>query len=722
MKKIFSLLTAVLLVLALMAPVQGFAQEDKGLERAISTAKSLLNITGTYDDFNYSINNQEGKTIYYLSWNDSKNKLGNVSASIDSDGKISSYYYYKPYDGRSSISKIPTVSKADALEKANDFIKKVNPSIWSSIQYKESNAPMSVHDMNYEFYYVRVENGIPFTQNNVRVSVDCREGFIQSYSLNWIDGLTFPAASGVMPLERAKEAFTEKLGLKLVYKLSYDRDNQTPYLMYTNVYSGRSIDAVTGEVVYNNGIYYDGPMEKAAAMGATRDSAAKQENIVLTPEEKGAVENASSFLTQAKAEETGRRVLNLDSSYKLETINLYSMGMGKGNYAWNMYFNKEEKKDGSTIYQNASISIDAVTGEVLNFYRYVPYDANTPVKYDKNQSQKIAEDFIKSMQSAKLGEVEYTSWGEPEYRPLDETEKPRQYYFNFVRKAGNAYFLDNGFNISVDTTSGMVTNYSYTWYKGQLPPADKAITSARAHEILFDSVGIELQYIADYTNSRDAKVIMPPIERGLTPQIKLVYTHKPGKPSNIDANSGNLLDYAGKPYEEMVIAQYTDINGNAAENQIKILAQYGISLPGNTFKPNQAITQREFLYLLVKAMDPYVGFRPSGDSKDDEDLYNYLMNMGIVKEGEKSPASSVAKQDGVKFIIRALKYDKVGDIKGIYTLPFKDAKSIKSDLYGYVAIAYGLNIVKDTKGYFNPNSSLTRGDSAVVLYNLLNIN
>src|SRR5699024_7051043 len=107
--------------------------------------------------------------------------------------------------------------------------------------------------------------------------------------------------------------------------------------------------------------------------------------------------------------------------------------------------------------------------------------------------------------------------------------------------------------------------------------------------------------------------------------------------------------------------EYKDIDKSYAKDKIKILAQYGIALSGEEFKPNEKMIQKDFLYLLARANDPYL------EIKDPNvDLYNYLINMGILKENEKSPEKIVTKEEGIKYIIRALKYDKIADLTDIY--------------------------------------------------------
>jgi len=108
------------------------------------------------------------------------------------------------------------------------------------------------------------------------------------------------------------------------------------------------------------------------------------------------------------------------------------------------------------------------------------------------------------------------------------------------------------------------------------------------------------------------------------------------------------------------------------------------------------------------------------EDEEVERLYSYLIRQGIVKAEEKDPDADVSREDAVKFIIRALKYDKVADIKGIFVCDFNDADAINPDLIGYVAIASGLRIISgDVNGNFNPQKLLTRGQTAALIYNYL---
>lgn len=96
-----------------------------------------------------------------------------------------------------------------------------------------------------------------------------------------------------------------------------------------------------------------------------------------------------------------------------------------------------------------------------------------------------------------------------------------------------------------------------------------------------------------------------------------------------------------------------------------------------------------------------------------------LINAGIIKENEKAPERIVTKEEGIKYIIRALKYDKIADLTEIYKDLFKDTKDITPELKGYISIAYGLKIVEGYNGNLNPKAELNREDGANLIYNYL---
>lgn len=107
---------------------------------------------------------------------------------------------------------------------------------------------------------------------------------------------------------------------------------------------------------------------------------------------------------------------------------------------------------------------------------------------------------------------------------------------------------------------------------------------------------------------------------------------------------------------------FSDVSGHWAENEINFLASRGIisGYDDNTFRPNNAVTRAEFVKLIVK------GF----------------------------------------------------DLTATGTISFKDVYD--TDWFeSYVKTAAQLKIVEGYDGYFNPNSTITRQDAAVIIYRLV---
>lgn len=706
MRKLLSLTLSLLMVVTIIFPLHGFADYDKGLQEAITKAKELFSISEDYDKFDYHVNSYNGSTEFNLYWRDSNEKLGSINVTIDSLGNVRGYNTYKPYGGEYR-SKLAKVSKSHAKEKAIAFIQKVSPDVIGNIKCIDSNNPLNINSDSYGFKFIREENDVPFFNNSVVVSVDNMTGEVINYHLNWDYNFIFPTTDGILSIEDAKEIFKSDIGLELVYKFSYD-ENIKPYLVYTTLKNG-SIDAKSGEIIRNDYRYYYDDEYALKDKDSTENSA----KVSLSPEELKAIENMSDILSENEAMNIAKKFLDIDDSYTVIYSRLNSDWRNKGEYTWSFNFEKEEDEKQDYI----SISIDAKNSEVKSFNRYSSYEKTETVVYDRDGALDIAKKYVSSVQPDKYKNVEYTVWNETQIvEPLEDKYKPRNYTFKFVRVNDGGYVLDDGFNVTVDTVRGEIIRYNFSWYKEELPSTDSVISLEKAYDVLFNKIGLKLQYISDrpshyYENTEDKDI-----------EPKLVYSINNDIPLNIDPFSGKILDHTGKEYKKNVIEEYSDIDNSYAKSQIEVLAQYGISLPGDKFNPKENITQREFLYLISKTGNYYFSEKYSDSEEFDKVLYRILMNEGIIKESEVAPDSFVSRENAVKFVIRVLKYDKVAGIEGIFLVNFKDVDKISEGLKGYVAIAQGLKIIKGSNGYFYPDNNLTKEQGALVIYNLLNSN
>lgn len=684
-KKLSFVLALVMLITAI--PLVTFAQNyDKQLEEAIMKSKELFGITEKYDKFDYSVSTYNDKTVFYLNWYDSKNTIGSIDVTMTSDGVVTSYYKWDINSHRDRPM-LPKLSKKDGLDIAEKFIEKVSPEFKNKLKYIDNEEPLYVYSEGYNYSFIRVENDIPYYSNGIEVFVDNYSGEVTRYYVNWEMDLKFANTSGILSLDEVSSLYKEKIGLELIYKEKYNTDTMEYYLVYAPLNRNLNVDAKTGEVV--SGYEYYGITEDVAKEAT--DSGAGN----LSPAEVSAVEGIKGIMTKDEAEKIARDILEIDDKYSLSYNRLYRDS--EGSYYWYLNYTKED----GYAYTTASMSINAVNKEIISFNKYEPVPEDAKPKYNEKESLSIAERFIEKMAKDKKGFIELNETSTM-VRPLEDQ---KSYSFQFIRKLDNAYVQNNGIYIIVDAVNGKVTSYDLSWKEVEFPSQDNVIALDKAYNILFDEIGMELKYIVPYGNDTD--------RNNRKQEAILVYGLKADKPANIDANTGIILDYSGKPYEEVRIVSYNDIDSSYAKDKIIVLSQFGVALPGEEFRPKDKMIQRDFLYLLAKVDYPYI------DIDDAERLYELLINRGIIKDGEKAPEKIITKEEAIKYIIRALNYDKVAGLTGIFKDVFQDSKDISDELKGYVAIAYGLKIVEGSNGNLNPKAEIKREDGANLIYNYI---
>ena len=714
LKKI-TLVLAFIFIFSLAVPLQGFAAGmDKGLEDAIKIAKSKFAIPQSYE-FESSIGMEGTKKIYSLQWR-SKDTADNayISVRIDENGVIVGYSRYSQDDYKNA-GKLPKVDRREAKAKAEAFIEKIEPGLLKKLQYEEPVQTGGL-DASYNFAYYRVENNVPFYTDRVTVNVNRDTGELQDYNRQWTDKITFPAVKDVLPVGDAEAAYVKNIGLRLVYKYSYTDDVLKIFPAYVPVYdnAGYGIDASTGERIKLMPLYYGVLYDRAGAAFNESAKTAASGEVQLNPDEIKAVQEAAKLISLDEAEKIARNAefLKIPKDSKMQSYYLGRNWPDANEYVYNLYFVK--KADDTSLYDlNYNVSLNAGTGTITGFNIYSGKPDGTKLINDVDTAKKAADDFLAKYYPEYYKQLEYDKLASENNISNLKDGKSASYNFVYSRLVNGVLFPDNGVNVSYDNISGTINGFNLNWFGKDFPSVDKVIGTEAASQELFKSVGLGLEYNYEYKDNGKSTGEIPEGSK-----VVPVYSLKRNKPLMIDAYKERLLNSDGTPYEEPVKVNYTDIKGNAAENQIMVLAENGIYLEGTEFKPDSAITQLDFLTLLSKSLNYYIPFSPKKTDKEVDDLYARLQREGIVKADERAPEGAVTKEDAVKFIIRALKYDKVADIEGIYNCTLKDKDDVSPALVGYVTIAAGLGII-DGEGEFKPKADITRGESAIMIYNYL---
>ncbi|TCO77464.1 YcdB/YcdC domain-containing protein [Marinisporobacter balticus] len=703
MKKFVALLVMISLILGSVSPLYVFAENDQVLEKVIKLAKEKFYIPDNFTEFNYDVHMLDDKKVWNMHWHSKEDKDGSIEVSINDTGHIISYYSnrYKNYDEK----KLPKYSKEEGKKIADGFIKKVDANLFSQLKYEADQHNQIAEE--YGYHYVRMINNIPFYGNNVRTEVDSETGKVTSFYCNWNDVFSFPKPEKIISLEEAQKAFQEKLGLEMIYKYRYDEKAIKPYLVYTSKYKqDASIDAFTGEKVE---MKY--PIRYGRGGNAKEEVSSDGAAIELSPEELKAVKEASKLLSKEDAEKIARntKILELTKFFKLMNASLNRDWLIKKDFTWYLYFNKEKEENGESVVDYVNVGIDGITGKIKSFYLSDQYREDEKAVFDKETSKKEVEKFLAGFAKDQYIQTEYDK-DDYENADVEKTKKTRSYTFTYTRKVNNIPFRDNAITVGYNAVTGKIRSFDLRWFDVNFPSTKNIASLDQAYDKMFQDIGLELQY---KSSLEDARV---PYEKK-DGKIKLVYALNSGKPVIFDGRSLEILNYDGKPYKEQKDIAYRDIEGHDAQEAIQALAKYGIGFEEDTFKPDQKIVQKDFFRLFVKTLNYYASNR-----KEDEaikEMYDYLIREKIVKENEKSEEHFLTKEDSVKFMIRALKYDEVAKIEGIYKYPFKDIEQASKNLIGYITIANGLGIVKGNNDVFEPKKEMTRGEAAIMIYHYL---
>lgn len=688
MKKGIAVIMSLVMMILAFIPSISMAQENDGLEKAILNAKNKFNIGDEFKNFEYYKSNN-GKTIWNLNWSTEEKLSRRISVSIDNDGYIKSYR--KNDSNYNNETNINAISKDEAKKISDEFIKFIDPKLMNELKYIEEDNS-TIQSDSYYFNYVRLVNEVPFYDNGVRVVVNKQTKEVTDYNLNYDYNIKFKDANKVIGLDKAKQKYIEELGLKLVYRKGYDKDSK-PYLVYTTKYgSSYGIDALTGkkEKIDSNIVYYKNA-------DVSERSNVDKKDAGLSEEEIKAVNEVSKLITKENADKIAResKAVNMSSGYELKSYSLNKSYLDNSKCTWYLNYTSKDKELGSI-----SVSIDASTKEIKGFNKYLPYEAKLEAKYDKDYAKKEAQKFLSEFYSDKNDYLKYDESYDKFY-DIQENNKPKYYNFKFNRVVNGIEYENNYITIGYDAVQGSLNAFNIVWddIKFEKP---SVIDMNKAYNILFDKIGINLEYKEnyDYKNNKEKEY------------AKLVYILDNSMPHNIDAINGDIIYDDKTKYKKVENVNYKDIKGHYAQNQIQKLREFGIKFDSEFFKPDEKIIQSDFLKLYMKTINSYYGEVESVDN-----MYAYLIREGIVNEKDVNPDKIMTKKDALKVIIKGLKYEPVANIKGIFNCPFDD---VSEDFKGYASIGYGLNIVSGYDGKLNPNEELTRANAAIMIYNYLN--
>ncbi len=658
MKKRISALILFVMILGLSA----VNAETLPMEEVLKTVKERIGNTDSYTDFNSNMYDEEDGTVYSFSWLKNKDSYEQLYVNCTQSGIITRYSddsaEYPSYGIKFIQNRI---SAEEAVKKAQQLADRLNPSL-----AEELIVEMPEVYNSYRFNIKRIKNGLEVVNNGGMIVLDKNAEKICTYEVSVTENHEFLSADNLIGREDAIKKYSEKLGMELEYAFNYNynrnthKRERTLFLQYT-AKNDKKISAYDGETVIPSA---DTEMHKYSATGVSMNDAAAE------PEEAGYFSEAEQKeLDAAEGLLTKEKLISIAKEcVPTEGFEADWFGINKDSYfpdvpvrymATITFVPKEADKSGHIF-----VTLDAATGEVTFFDKYPTKEDETTLP--EEQLKIMADETAKKFAGAKFNEY-----------------KPEEYlgngYFTYVRYINGIKFANDKIYIELNRTTGETANYSINHTDISFPSAEGAADKLSAETSLFSQVDYKPVYI-----KTDDKKFVP------------VYDFTDGKPLCTDAVTGELLKN-GKVYQSDII-KYGDIKNHYAEKEITELAELGHGFAGESFKPDENITQKDFLILL------------SGGSPE----YVYEVINPENAEVEANETSYITKEDAAKILVCNLGNGMFELARtDIFKSPFADV----TENVGFAAILKGKGVVSgDENGLFCPKENLTRANAAMMIY------
>ncbi len=668
MKKIIAVSLIVVMVLSLCVVVLSAQTESEEISRVLSLIKERIGETGEYDEFVSSVSENSGVKQYTFRWTGT---LRSMNVTVSESGIILSFNKYnnnKPYEtSKPSINKM---SQGEAISKARLLIDKINPGMVSDLRLY-ANTYDSLYDEGFSFRIQRLYNGVDVVGDTGYIRVNKDASCIESFNIKFTENIEFDDLSKIIDRNTAIEKYKSELGMVLSYKV----DNDKAYLQYAPKYYDKYISAITGELITPIMPEYNLFKNEAAMDSVTMGGGGGSQ---FTEAEIKNLEIMNSLISRKTAEELikGNKLFNVPYDADTGYFNTSYNSVTK-KYIYSMEF---VNKDFS-----AYVYMDAEDGTVITYNCY-----NKNEKEEHKENLTLAKSYVE-----KLASKYYKSDESGDFR----FEKINNNTYTFLRYKNDIPCFDNRIYITINNKSEIIS-YNISCSEVEFDSPDGILSHNEACDSMIKECGYGLYYYPACSKDGMKK-----------PDIAYLIYDTTNKNTTIDAKTGKIV----RNYEEeAVIGAYKDIEEHYAKEIIKTLAIYGIGFEGDKFEPDKVITQEEYLSLLASVVKYGEGINLT-KATALANRYDTAVRNGIIRENEKNPKEPVTRENAAVFMVRALGFDEVAAINGIYISKFTDV----TENIGHISILNGMGVINGFEGKFNPDNFITRADAMIMIYNYL---
>lgn len=655
MKKLVCLALALVMVLSFNTGV--FADDLSA--NLVASVKERIGIPEEFSKLETSKYQSEDGEIYSLNWENENEE--SIFVRVMSSGVIT-YYSNSTVEAKGGLSGI---TASEAAFSANEFMKRINPSIASQYVFDEENVSLGGEIM---LRAERIVGGARVEDNRARVRMDGETGEIAYFSLSFTE-YEFDKTDGVIGIDAAAEQFQKQTSLILAY-LKTDEGIIPVYVNFEGKFADEfGIDAKSGEYVSCAAKYYISG--GAMAEDATSNSNLSDKQLNLTDSELEEISKYDGFITKENAE----KILK-----DIKEFGLDGFSVNSASYRKHSKYEEDETSESDVVWLSLSLKkesegayavLNAKTGEVIEFYRYG--------KTEKSAKNIDAEQIAASVMKKLYGEKNYI---------LSAKNGGGFYYLETL---GGVPYLESAANVTV-SDDGIIESLYASWTDEK--PSPEPIGEIIDNEAALRAYKEASEYELTHKNlcGTDAAKIYGALQED-KPLYKLLYM-RTSAPDCINAKTGKPADECGEEYSEEVTA-FSDIKGHWCAAAVEALVENGyLVIDEENFFPNREISAKE--------------------------AQNMLYGAGIYGYDFESEKEALTRENAAKAIVCGLGYEKIGKAYDMFVPVFYDWNGIGEDCRGYVALAKGLGIVSgDQNGFFNPKNKVSRAEFAVMLYNCI---
>ncbi len=681
---------------------------EERLARVTALVKDTLAVDDGYTDFSGDWSDgPAGRWDLY--WSDEARQL---NVETDGSGKVLNVYLWTD-SGRVDRFRgfdplFPSMGRDEALALAEDWCQRL-------FAGEESGRIDGVRAVLGTDGYWAVEgtvlkNGLP---SPIRFTMDLRADGLASFDRSdsyrpYVGAL--PPAEAAADIGAAEDSLRGALELELYYVSDGEGGAQ---LQYVPCGPDTVVDAATGEAVDMQALYasFDGTYDRGNT--ATMDAAAAGAEGAggLTAVELASIASYEAVMDQQALDEALRKIAALGLEGFEQDRCSYARDTQTGAVTATVRYTAQMAEDRLFGYSADQFAAAQQDGWDLTVYKTVTLDAETGA--------------LRSVSTR------YPLWERPEEEPLSAEDRiaaaadflalaapemadqaalctlsgyDTEDDLTFARVHEGFFYPENYLLVSVNGATGTVDRFRYEWDEdAAFGPAEDIVTADEALAAYGDALTVTLGYSAwpVGVDREEYAVYADWWGYSYVEELRLTYYYEGlDDVSGVDALTGQpvLAERSDGTYV------YDDLAGAPQADMIAALGLAGVGYPGGKFLPEQTLTERDAVHLLLSA----AGVRTDG--LEDEALYERAAQLGLAPEGAWDPDAAVTRMDFLRLMIGASRYGDGARLAGIWETGFSDVDAIDE---GFAAVARALGLAEGDA--LHPAGTLTRADAAALL-------